>query len=107
MDAVDLAKIRSGIDVVDVGGEKVGTVAHVYRHAVAPAADAEAAGGRPHEEIVEVKTGLLGLGKHLYIPLHAIDTLNDAGDCLALTVRKDQLDRSWESKPDYLGELTS
>jgi hypothetical protein len=107
MDAMDLAKVRSGIDVCDVGGNKVGTVAHVYRHAVAPVADAEAPGARAREEIVEVKTGPLGLGKHLYIPLHAIDTLNDAGDTLALNVSKDQLDRSWESKPDYLGELTS
>ena len=107
MNAEDLPKVRSGIDVCDVGGEKIGTVAHVYRHTLAPAGEAGAAAARPREDIVEVKTGLLGLGKHLYIPLTAVDTLNDAGDCLALNIGKDQVDAAWESRPDYLDELTS
>ena len=81
-------------------------MAHVYRYAAAPVGEAGAVAARPREEVVEVKTGPLGLGKHLYIPLRAIDTLNDAGDCLALNVGKDQLHRTWESRPDYLGELT-
>ena len=106
MDALDLGKVRSGIDVCDMGGEKIGTVAHVYRHAGAPVGEAATQAARPREEIVEVKTGPLGLGKHLYIPLGAIDTLNDTGDCLALTVSKDQLDPAWGSRPDYLGEFT-
>jgi hypothetical protein len=61
---------------------------------------------RPREEVIEVKRGPLGLGKHLYIPMRAVDTLNDAGDCLALSVSKDEFDPSWESRPDYLAELT-
>jgi hypothetical protein len=106
MDALDLAKVHSGIDVCDMGGEKIGTVAHVYRHAAAPVGQADTPAARPHEEVVEVKTGPLGLGKHLYIPLRAIDTLNDTGDCLALNVSKDQLEPGWGSRPDYLSELT-
>ena len=106
MDAVDLARLHSGIDVCDVGGDKLGTVAHVYRHGLPPVGEAGVVAAPPREEIVEVKRGPLGLGKHLYIPLGAIDCLNDAGDCLTLNVSKDQLDPAWESRPGHLGELT-
>jgi hypothetical protein len=47
--------------VCDVSGEKVGTVARV------------------DGEIVEVKTGLFGLGKHLYVPPKAVDGVTEAG----------------------------
>jgi hypothetical protein len=107
MDPVDLAKVRSGIDVCDVTGEKIGTVARVYHHAVAPVGEAGAAAGRPREEVVEVKTGPLGLGKHLYIPLRAVDALSETRDCLSLNINKDGLDPAWESRPDYLDELIS
>jgi len=60
--------IVSGMDVCDVGGEKVGSVAVVHRFSQLPdSTDASAP-----EEILEVKTGLLGLGKHLYVPLSAV-----------------------------------
>jgi hypothetical protein len=49
------------MDVCDVSGEKVGTVAGV------------------HGEVVEVKTGLFGLGKHLYVPPSAVDGVTEAG----------------------------
>ena len=104
MDTLDLGKVHSGIDVCDARGNKIGTVAHVYRKAGASGAEASAAAARPHQEVVEVKTGPLGLGKHLYIPLGAIDDLNDAGDCLALTVGKQDLDPTWQARPADLGE---
>jgi hypothetical protein len=54
-------QIAPGLDVCDVSGEKVGTVARV------------------HSEVIEVKTGLFGLGKHLYVPPNAVDGVTDAG----------------------------
>ena len=54
-------QIAPGMDVCDVSGEKVGTVTRVYR------------------EVVEVKTGPLGLGKHLYVPPSAVDGVTEAG----------------------------
>jgi hypothetical protein len=54
-------QITPGMDVCDVSGEKVGTVIRVYR------------------EVVEVKTGPLGLGKHLYVPPNAVDAVTEAG----------------------------
>jgi hypothetical protein len=101
MDALDLGKVRSGIHVCDVSREKMGSVAHVYRYAGAPVGEAGAVAARPGEELVEVKTGPLGLGKHPYIPLEAIDCLNDAGDTLTLNVGKNQLESAWESRPGY------
>ena len=62
------ARIRSGMDVCDVGGDKIGSVGEV--HHVSQVADPAAAS--VPDEIVEVKTGLLGLGKRLYVPLSAV-----------------------------------
>jgi hypothetical protein len=106
MDARDLGRIHSGIDVCDVRGDKVGTVAHVYGHAIPAAGEAGSVATQSREDIVEVKTGLLGLGKHLFIPTRAIEDVNAAGDCVTLNVAKDQLDPSWETKPGYLGDPT-
>jgi hypothetical protein len=54
-------QVAPGLNVCDVSGEKVGTVARV------------------RSEIIEVKTGLLGLGKHLYAPPSAVDGVTEAG----------------------------
>ena len=52
--------IAPGMVVCDVSGEKVGKVARVG-------------------EVVEVKTGPFGLGKHLYVPPSAVDAVTEAG----------------------------
>jgi hypothetical protein len=53
-------QISPGMDVCDVSGEKVGTVARVG-------------------DVVEVQTGLFGLGKHLYVSPDAVDGVTEAG----------------------------
>ena len=53
-------QITPGMDVCDVSGEKVGTVASVG-------------------DVVEVKTGLFGLGTHLYVHPTDVDGVTDAG----------------------------
>jgi len=58
-------RIAPGMDVCDVSGEKVGTVARVHHEAAT-------------REIIEVKTGPLGLGKHLYVPTTEVDAITDA-----------------------------
>jgi len=60
--------IVSGMDVCDVGGDKIGSVAVVHRFNQPP----DPASASAPEEILEVKTGLLGLGKHLYVPMSAV-----------------------------------
>jgi hypothetical protein len=71
-----LGRITPGMDVCDVTGEKVGSISHIYRFDEATEADPAAHAG---EEILEVKTGFLGLGKHYYIPLGAVqEVLTDS-----------------------------
>jgi len=72
-----LGRIVPGMDVCDVTGEKVGSIAHIYRFdettedTITPA--------HSSEEIIEVKTGFLGLGKHYYLPVSAVqEVLTDS-----------------------------
>ena len=62
MDESQLRLIQPGMTVDDADGEEIGTVAHVHWDAAAP----------PSEGVLEVKTGLLGLGRRLRIPLSAV-----------------------------------
>jgi hypothetical protein len=63
MDESQLRLIRPGMDVDDVDGKGIGPVAHVHWAEGAPLS----------EGVLEVKTGLLGLGKHLRIPMSAVE----------------------------------
>ena len=59
----------------------------------------------PPEEILEVKTGLLVLGKHYYVPFSAIEDVTSG--CVFLKQPKGDMDQQgWEQRPDYLDELT-
>jgi hypothetical protein len=62
------ARIRPGMDVCDVGGDKVGSVGAVHHVSQPP----DPAAASVPDEILEVKTGLLGLGKRLYVPMSAV-----------------------------------
>jgi hypothetical protein len=76
-------QIARGMDVCDVSGEKVGTVARV------------------HSEIVEVKTGPFGLGKHLYVPPSAVDDVTEV--CVVLRHAKHEFhDVGLDARPEHL-----
>ena len=94
------------MDVCDIDGDKFGTIARVYRHAlVGVGAGAPGDSSAPMDEILEVKTGLFGLGKHLYVPFSAIQDVTSG--CVFINAPKDQLDNEgWETKPDYLDQLS-
>ncbi len=98
-----LGRIVPDLDVCDAEGTKIGTVAQVYRYDLAVVGGSQGA-QRPHEEIVEVKTGFLGLGKHLYIPLSAIQDVTQG--CVFLSHSRDDIERlGWQDKPAYLEDL--
>jgi hypothetical protein len=61
-------RILPGMDVCDVGGDKVGSITAVHHVGEVP----DPAPASMPDDILEVKTGLLGLGKHLYVPLSAV-----------------------------------
>src|SRR5438876_2747452 len=101
-----LGRIQPDMDVCDVNGDKIGTVARVYRCDVAAVSTAAAGDTRPpRQEVVEVKTGFLGLGKHLFIP---VDDIRDATEgCLFVSYARNELDHlNYDRKPDYLDELS-
>ena len=97
----DLTRVTPGMDVRDASGEKIGTVAAV--HSRAPAA----VGGRvvDHPSFVEMKTGFLGLGAHLYVPAIAVQDATDG--CLYLRQTREEIERehaSWRERPASLDE---
>jgi hypothetical protein len=102
-----LGRLEPGMDVCDVEGHKFGTIERAYRHDVAQASAAEpsAIGTMTREDILQVKTGLLGLGKHYYIPFSAIQDVTS--ECVFVNESKDHIDQmGWDVRPDYLDHLT-
>jgi uncharacterized protein DUF2171 len=98
-----LGRLESGLDVCDVRGDKIGTVARVYRKDPALISSGTSA-APPRDEVLEVKTGFLGLGKHLFIPLSAIQEVNSG--CVFLGRTKDEAEEAgWTARPSYLDEL--
>jgi hypothetical protein len=91
------------MDVVDSAGDKVGSVAHIHRYALAaPAADDLDA--PPQEDVVEVRSGLLGLGAHYYVPAGAVREVSER--CVFLAVGRDDLAaRGWDARPAHLAKL--
>jgi hypothetical protein len=78
------------MDVCDVSGEKVGTVARVYhRDGV--------------RDVIEVKTGPLGLGKHLYVQSEQVDAVTDAGLILKLP-KQEFHEAGMDARPEGLIE---
>jgi hypothetical protein len=94
------ARIRSGMDVCDVGGDKIGSVGEV--HHVSQVADPATAS--VPDEIVEVKTGLLGLGKRLYVPMSAVQEV--LAESIFLSSPKEELEsRGYYEKPAHLSKV--
>jgi len=101
-----IGRLEPGMDVCDLDGEKVGTIGHVYRHEQASVTAGESnVASMPREDIIEVKTGVFGLGKHYYVPFSAIQDVTTG--CVFVNQRKDDVDTlSWDVKPDYLDEMS-
>ena len=80
--------ITPGMEVFDTAGHKLGTVAHLHE---------DPTGG----DVVELKTGFLGLGKHLYVPRHAVGDVTEGG--VFLTVSRQEIDsHGWTQRPEML-----
>ena len=94
-----LGRIQAGMSVCDARGSRLGSVARVHRYDAGAAIEE-----RNDGEVLEVKTGVFGLGKHLYVPLGSIQEVVD--DSVFLTVRgfDDELDQ-FKQKPEYLDRL--
>ena len=88
--------IVPGMEVCDEGGAKIGSVAAYHRVITLP----DSAASAP-EEIVEVKTGLLGLGKHLYVPMSAVQEV--LAESVFISHPKEELESlGYYEKPAHL-----
>jgi hypothetical protein len=103
-DRMFLGRIVPGMDVCDVTGEKVGSIAHIYRFDEASEATAEGTSARAGDELIEVKTGFLGFGKHLYIPMSAVQEV--LTDSIFLSKSQEAFSElGYEEKPAHFAEL--
>jgi len=94
-----MGRIVPGQDLCDINGDKVGRVARVYREDAAMLGHA-----RPeHDEIIEVKTGLFGLGEKLYVPVDEVDDAIE--NAVFVHKSRDQFDPAWYQRPDHLDRL--
>ena len=103
-----LGQIKPDMDVCDINGDKVGHIAHVYRHTKVTSGESSPATieGRPPEDgVMEVKTGFLGLGSHLYIPFSAVQETLPAS--VFVSKPKEEFERlGWHDKPLYFDRLS-
>jgi hypothetical protein len=99
-----LGRVAPGMSVCDTAGKKIGTIVQVHNIGDAPpATPAAGAAALPHNQVMEIKTGLLGLGPHLYIPTSAID--DGLEDSVFLSQPKEEFERlGWHEKPPALSE---
>jgi hypothetical protein len=102
MQEIELAsRVASGMDVCDANGDKIGTVAHIHQPV------AVGAGGTVEQpsSVIEVKTGLLGLGKHLYVPTSALQDVTEG--CVFLSASKDAMEGlGWHNRPAGLDDAS-
>jgi hypothetical protein len=90
-------RILPGMDVCDVGGDKIGSVAAVHHVSALP----DPAPASMPNDILEVKTGLLGLGKHLYVPMSAVQEVLTESVFLARP-KEDFASLGYYEKPAHL-----
>src|SRR6266516_794247 len=101
----NLSQINLKMDVCDVNGGKIGSVAHVYRFGPVPIDDAAGERQPPREEVIEVKTGFLGLGRRLFIPMGAMEEVTLSCVLLTKTAEAVKHNEEWQYKPSHLDEL--
>lgn len=100
-DRLFLGRIVPGMDVCDVTGEKVGSIAHLYRF---DEATDESTPARTGDEFIEVKSGFLGLGKHYYIPMSAVQEV--LTDSIFLDKSREAFaELGYTEKPAHFAEL--
>jgi hypothetical protein len=102
-----LGRIQSGMDVCDSRGSRLGSIARVYRYDESEEPAGQLAAGTLADnldEVIEVKTGVFGLGKRLYVPFSTIQEVITDSVFLAIGGFDSDLDQ-FKQKPTYLAKL--
>lgn len=89
--------IVSGMDVCDVSGDKIGSVARSHRVSGRP----DPVTGSVPDEVLEVKTGFLGFGKRLFVPMSVVQEVLAESVFLARS-RGELKSLGYHEKPAYL-----
>ena len=103
-----VGQLTSDMKVCDVLGFKIGKIARIYRDESMVLQMAGAGVGdldrrRQRSGILDIKTGPLGLGPHLYVPVTEIREVVD--DSVFLDQNKVDVVREHRHKPEFLSEL--
>ena len=78
-------QVTAGLDVYDAHGDKLGSITRVHR------------------AVVEIKEGVMGLGRSLYVPINAVAGVSR--DDVYLTVGKGAIDGlGWHDRPPGLSD---
>ncbi len=93
--------VAPGQELCDVTGKKVGIVSRVYRRAEYAGRGGEIPAA---EDIVEVRTGFMGLGRKLYVPVGALT--ESIGETVFVQERRGAFNESWKARPSYLTKPT-
>ena len=101
-----LGRIQSGMDVCDSRGSRLGSIARVYRYDTVDEAAASLSAGAydSYDEVIEVKRGVLGLGKRLYVPFSNIQEVITDSVFLSIGGFDSDLE-PFKHKPEYLDKL--
>jgi hypothetical protein len=91
------------MDVCDSRGSRLGSIARVYRYD-APDELAGSASADAYDEVIEVKRGMLGLGKRLYVPFSNIQEVITDSVFLSIGGFDSDLE-AFKQKPEYLDKL--
>ncbi|HLZ28664.1 MAG TPA: hypothetical protein VKV73_15225 [Chloroflexota bacterium] len=100
-----IGRLTSQMEVCDVLGYRIGTIARVHRDEYALVeAHVGPSEERPQTDgVMEVKTGPLGLGPRLYVPVTEIREVID--ESVFLDKNKNEVARDWRTKPGFLADL--
>jgi len=92
-----LGRILPGMDVCDAGGDKIGSIARVHHLTELPGPSDE----HVLDDVMEVKTGFLGLGKRLYVPLSDVQEV--FSETTFLSRSKEELESlGYSAKPSHV-----
>jgi hypothetical protein len=91
-DAEGALQVAPSMEVYDTFDQKLGAVAHVHEVAAPPG---EVPGSA---DIIEVRTGFLGLGRHLFIPRSALRGVTE--DRVFVAASREEIQRhGWDERP--------
>ena len=98
-----LGRIQSGMEVCDSRGSRLGSIARVYRYDT-PDEPSGGVSADAYDDVIEVKRGMLGLGKRLYVPLSNIQEVITDSVFLSIGGFDSDLE-PFKHKPEYLDKL--